>query len=205
MPEERSGSYLSVTGDLNPVVGIVLGSDSDRPAMEEATRTLTEFGITPELVVASAHRSPELLDRYARAAEARGIRVLIAAAGGAAHLAGALAARTVLPVIGVPLDATGLGGLDALLSTVHMPPGGPVAPVSTGSWGARNAAILAVQMLAASDPDLRERLREFKANMARKIEDMAQGLSKPAVTARPEGPKQSPSSEEIASSLRSSQ
>jgi len=188
-----------------PVVGIVLGSDSDRPVMEEAARTLAEFGIAHELVVASAHRSPELLDRYAHSVEARGIRVLIAAAGGAAHLAGALAARTVLPVIGVPLDATGLGGLDALLSTVQMPPGVPVATVSTGSWGARNAAILAVQMLAASDPDLRERLREFKANMARKIEDMAQGLSKPAVTARPEGPKQSPSSEEIASSLRSSQ
>src|SRR5437667_10861892 len=192
MPEERSGSHQSVTGDLNPVVGIVLGSDSDRPAMEEATRTLTEFGITPELVVASAHRSPELLDRYARAAEARGIRVLIAAAGGAAHLAGALAARTVLPVIGVPLDATGLGGLDALLSTVQMPPGVPVATVSTGSWGARNAAILAVQMLAASDPGLRERLREFKGTKAREIEDAAQGLSKPAGIARPGAPNRCP-------------
>jgi len=156
-----------------PVVGIVLGSDSDRPVMEEAARTLAEFGIAHELVIASAHRSPDLLDRYAHSVEARGIRVLIAAAGGAAHLAGALAARTVLPVIGVPLDATGLGGLDALLSTVQMPPGVPVATVSTGSWGARNAAILAVQMLAASDPDLRERLREFKAGMARRLEEKA--------------------------------
>jgi len=205
MPEERSGSHQSVTGDLNPVVGIVLGSDSDRPAMEEATRTLTEFGITPELVVASAHRSPELLDRYARAAEARGIRVLIAAAGGAAHLAGALAARTVLPVIGVPLEATGLGGLDSLLSTVQMPPGVPVATVSIGPWGARNAAILAVQMLATHDPELRERLREFKAKMARKIEESAEGPNQPAVIARPEGPKQSPASEEIASPRRGSQ
>src|SRR2546426_138704 len=156
-----------------PVVGIVLGSDSDRSIMEEAARTLAEFAIAHELVVASAHRSPDLLDRYAHSVEARGIRVLIAAAGGAAHLAGALAARTVLPVIGVPLDATGLGGLDALLSTVQMPPGVPVATVSTGSWGARNAAILAVQILAAGDPDLRERLREFKSKMARKIEEKA--------------------------------
>src|SRR3989441_5088488 len=156
-----------------PVVGIVLGSDSDRPVMEEAARTVAEFGIEHELVVASAHRSPDLLDRYAHSVEARGIRVLIAAAGGAAHLAGALAARTVLPVIGVPLDATGLGGLDALLSTVQMPPGVPVATVSAGSWGARNAAILAVQMLAVSDPDLRERLREFKASMARRLEEKA--------------------------------
>src|SRR3989449_3539407 len=155
------------------VVGIVLRSESDRPVMEEAARTLTEFAIAHELVVASAHRSPDLLDRYAHSVEARRIRVLIAAASGAAHLAGALAARTVLPVIGVPLDATGLGGLDALLSTVQMPPGVPVATVSTGSWGARNAAILAVQMLAASDPGLRERLREFKAKMASKIEEKA--------------------------------
>src|SRR2546430_4941474 len=136
MPEERSGSHLSVTGDLNPVVGIVLGSDSDRPAMEEATRTLTEFGITPELVVASAHRSPELLDRYARAAEARGIRVLIAAAGGAAHLARAPGPRTVLPVIGVPLEATGLGGLDSPPSPGQKAPGGPAATVSLGARGA---------------------------------------------------------------------
>src|SRR5574341_1928352 len=160
-------------GARSPVVGIVLGSDSDRPVMEEAARTLADFGVACEVVVASAHRSPDLLDRYARSAEERGIRVLIAAAGGAAHLAGALAARTVLPVIGVPLDATGLGGLDALLSTVQMPPGVPVAAVSVGSWGARNAAILAVQILAAGEPELRGRLRKFKASMARKLEEQA--------------------------------
>src|SRR2546427_13274297 len=108
-----------------PVVGIVLGSDSDRPVMEEAARTLAEFGIAHELVVASAHRSPDLLDRYAHSVEARGIRVLIAAAGGAAHLAGALAARTVLPGSGVCVDAIGLGGLVALLFTVQMRPRGP--------------------------------------------------------------------------------
>jgi len=153
-----------------PVVGIVLGSESDRSAMEEAARTLSGFGVPFDVIVASAHRSPDLVDHYARSAEERGLRVLIAAAGGAAHLAGALAARTVLPVIGVPLEATGLGGLDALLATVQMPPGVPVATVSIGGWGARNAAILALEMLAISDPALRERLREFKAGMARKVE-----------------------------------
>lgn len=154
----------------NPQVAVVLGSDSDRAVMEDAARTLGEFGIPWECVVASAHRSPELVDRYVRSAEGRGIRVLIAAAGGAAHLAGALAARTVLPVIGVPLDATGLGGLDALLSTVQMPPGVPVAAVSIGAWGARNAAVLAVQILATGDPELRERVRGYKAAMARRLE-----------------------------------
>ncbi len=172
-PEARSPSgHQDPEPDARgPIVGIVLGSDSDRPVMEEAGRTLGEFGIAHEVVIASAHRSPDLLDRYARSAEARGIRVLIAAAGGAAHLAGALAARTVLPVIGVPLDATGLGGLDALLSTVQMPPGVPVATVSTGSWGARNAAVLAAQVLAIGDPALREKLRAHKTQMARRIED----------------------------------
>lgn len=152
------------------LVGIMLGSESDRPTMDEATRTLSDFGVGFEVVVASAHRSPDLVDRYVRSAEQRGLRVLIAAAGGAAHLAGAVAARTVLPVIGVPLEATGLGGLDALLSTVQMPPGVPVATVSVGSWGARNAAILALEILATADPGLREHLREFKAQMAAKIE-----------------------------------
>jgi len=152
------------------LVGIMLGSESDRPTMDEATRTLSDFGVGFEVVVASAHRSPDLVDRYVRSAEQRGLRVLIAAAGGAAHLAGAVAARTVLPVIGVPLEATGLGGLDALLSTVQMPPGVPVATVSVGTWGARNAAILALEILATADPGLRERLREFKAQMAAKIE-----------------------------------
>ena len=156
---------------VRPLVGIVLGSDSDREVMEEAARTLAQFDVPFEMIVASAHRSPDLLDRYARTVEERGLRVLIAAAGGAAHLAGALAARTVLPVIGVPLEATGLGGLDALLSTVQMPPGVPVATVSIGSWGARNAAILAVQILAVSNPELRRKLREHKAGMARRLEE----------------------------------
>ena len=167
---------------VRPLVGIVLGSDSDREVMEEAARTLAQFDVPFEMIVASAHRSPDLLDRYARTVEERGIRVLIAAAGGAAHLGGALAARTVLPVIGVPLEATGLGGLDALLSTVQMPPGVPVATVSIGSWGARNAAILAVQILATADSDLRKRLAEFKKQMTRKIEEKSQGIFESRVT-----------------------
>jgi phosphoribosylaminoimidazole carboxylase PurE protein len=161
-----------------PVVGIVLGSDSDRAVMEDAAKTLAEFDVPHELTVASAHRSPDLLDRYARTAEERGVRVLIAAAGGAAHLAGSLAARTVLPVIGVPLEATGLGGLDALLSTAQMPPGVPVATVSIGSWGARNAALLAVQILSTNDATLRERFREFKIKMASKFESVYQRVDR---------------------------
>lgn len=168
----------------NPQVAVVLGSESDRPVMEDAARTLGEFGVPWEVVVASAHRSPELLDRYARSAESRGIRVLIAAAGGAAHLAGALAARTVVPVIGVPLDSTGLGGLDALLSTVQMPPGVPVAAVSIGAWGARNAAVLAVQMLATGDPELRERVRAYKAAMAKRLEANAAEMRMPTPPSR---------------------
>lgn len=157
-----------------PRAAILLGSESDRPAMDDAVKILQEFAVDHEVVVASAHRTPELLDRYVRAAEGRGIRVIIAAAGGAAHLAGAAAARTVLPVIGVPLDATGLGGLDALLSTVQMPPGVPVATVSIGAWGARNAALLAVEMLAIDNEALRERLRAYRAKAAGAIESAAE-------------------------------
>lgn len=159
-----------------PRVAVLLGSESDRPAMAEAVKLLAEFGVDHEVVVASAHRTPDLLDRYVRAAEGRGIRVIIAAAGGAAHLAGAAAARTVLPVIGVPLDATGLGGLDALLSTVQMPPGIPVATVSIGAWGARNAALLAVEMLAIDDETLRDRLRTHRAKTAAAIEAAAEEI-----------------------------
>ncbi len=141
--------------------------------MEDAGRLLTQFGVPYEVVVASAHRSPDLVARYVQTAEGRGIRVFVAAAGGAAHLAGAIAARTVLPVIGVPLEATGLGGLDALLSTVQMPPGVPVATVAIGNWGAQNAAILAVQILGTSDPALRARLREWKLQKAQELEAQA--------------------------------
>ena len=160
-----------------PRVAIILGSESDRAVMDEAAKTLVEFGVDHEVVVASAHRTPDLLDRYVRAAEARGIRVIIAGSGGAAHLAGAVAARTVLPVIGVPLDATGLGGLDALLSTVQMPPGIPVATVSIGTWGARNAALLAVEVLGVSEESLRERVRAYRAKAAAGIESAAREIT----------------------------
>jgi phosphoribosylaminoimidazole carboxylase PurE protein len=160
-----------------PRVAILLGSESDHTVMDDAAMMLLEFGVHHEVVVASAHRTPDLLDRYVRTAESRGIRVIIAGAGGAAHLAGAVAARSVLPVIGVPLDATGLGGLDALLSTVQMPPGIPVATVSIGTWGARNAALLAVEMLAISDEPLRERLRAYRAKAAAAIELAAQEIT----------------------------
>ena len=156
-----------------PRVAVILGSESDRAVMDAVTPLLDEFGVVHETIVASAHRAPDLVDRYAREAEGRGIRVIIAAAGGAAHLAGAVAARTVLPVIGVPLDATGLGGLDALLSTVQMPPGVPVATVSVGAWGARNAALLALQIIATSDEGLRERLRARRAKTAAAVEAAA--------------------------------
>jgi phosphoribosylaminoimidazole carboxylase PurE protein len=157
-----------------PRVAIILGSESDRATMDDTVKILTEFALDYEVVVASAHRAPNLLDQYVRGAEERGIRVFIAAAGGAAHLAGAVAARTVLPVIGVPLEATPLGGLDALLSTAQMPPGIPVATVSIGGWGARNAALLAVAMLGITDGALRERLRAARAKTAAAMESAAQ-------------------------------
>ena len=163
-------------GDARPRVGIVVGSDSDLPVVEKAARVLRQFGIPFEMTIASAHRSPERARRIAQESEERGWRVIIVAAGGAAHLAGALAAHTVLPVIGVPLDATPLRGLDALLATVQMPPGVPVATMAVGSWGMHNAALLAVQILATVDDDLRRRLHEEKARLARVVEEKAAAL-----------------------------
>ncbi|NDY42849.1 5-(carboxyamino)imidazole ribonucleotide mutase [Dissulfurirhabdus thermomarina] len=163
--------------DSTPVVGIVLGSGSDREVMEAARSVLEEFGVPCEMTVASAHRSPERAAAYARGAAGRGLKVLIAGAGMAAHLAGVLAAHTTLPVVGVPLAGSPLQGLDALLSTVQMPPGVPVATVALGAAGARNAAILAVQILALSDPRLAERLEAHKAAMAAAVERQAEELA----------------------------
>jgi phosphoribosylaminoimidazole carboxylase PurE protein len=146
-----------------PVVGILMGSESDRPRMEGASEVLTELGVPHEVQVLSAHRSPAEVAAYAEGAAGRGLRVLIAGAGMAAHLAGAVAARTVLPVIGVPLDGSPLLGLDALLATVQMPPGVPVATVAVGSAGAKNAGYLAAQILALSDAALRQRLETRRA------------------------------------------
>lgn len=152
-----------------PLVGILMGSDSDLPTMEEAAKILQEFGVRFALHVASAHRSPDRVARFAREAEGRGFRVLIAGAGNAAHLAGVIAAHTILPVIGVPMDGGSLNGLDALLSTVQMPGGIPVATVAIGKAGARNAALLAVEMLALSDPPLRRRLLAYRAKQTAQV------------------------------------
>lgn len=149
-----------------PLVSIIMGSDSDLPAMNPAAEILKEFGVPYELQVLSAHRSPELVRDFAAKAQTRGLKVIIAGAGGAAHLAGVVAAHTVLPVVGVPINSTPLNGFDALLSTVQMPAGIPVATVAVGDAGSRNAAVLAVQMLALSDPQLREKLVEYKKKLA---------------------------------------
>ncbi len=148
-----------------PIVGMVMGSDSDLKVMEEAAKILKEAGVGCEMRVLSAHRAPEETARYAKTAAARGLKVLIGGAGGAAHLAGLLAAHSILPVIGVPLDATALKGVDSFLSTLQMPPGVPVATVSIGPWGARNAGILAVQILAIGDRRLSNFLKKWKASL----------------------------------------
>lgn len=159
-----------------PLVGIVMGSDSDRSVMEEAGAILEQFGIPYEISICSAHRSPEKAASYARTASERGIRVLIAGAGGAAHLAGTLAAYSTLPVIAVPLSSTPLQGLDSLLSTVQMPAGVPVATMALDRAGAHNAAYLATQILALADSDLAKKLREFKDKLAREVEDKDRAL-----------------------------
>ncbi len=150
-------------------VGIVMGSDSDLPVMRNAAAVLDELGVESELRIISAHRTPEEAASYAKTAEERGLRVIIAGAGGAAHLAGTMAAWSILPVIGVPIKSEALNGLDSLLSTAQMPSGVPVATVAIG--GAKNAGILAAQILAIEDADLRERIREFKRNLAETVAD----------------------------------
>jgi phosphoribosylamine---glycine ligase len=159
-----------------PAVGIVMGSDSDLPVMEEAAAMLKKFGIPFEMTVASAHRSPERAMAFATGALERGMKVIIAGAGHAAHLAGVLAAHTILPVIGVPIDSSSLQGLDSLLSTVQMPPGIPVATMALGKSGARNAGIFAAQMLALSDPGVAAAIHRFKKDMATEVERKAEKL-----------------------------
>jgi len=154
-----------------PLVGILMGSDSDLPIMEEVASTLNQLQIAFEISICSAHRSPEKAAQYAKSAEERGIKVLIAGAGAAAHLAGALAAHSLLPVIGIPLSSSPLHGLDALLSTAQMPAGVPVATMALDRAGARNAAILAAQILALRDARLAARLRGLKEKMAEEIDE----------------------------------
>ena len=152
-----------------PRVGIVGGSRSDFPVLEKAAALLTELGVPNELRVVSAHRTPDLLYRYAEEAPARGLQVIIAGAGGAAHLPGMLAAKTILPVIGVPIPTQHLGGLDSLLSIVQMPRGVPVATVAIGN--AENAAILAAEILAVADPEVRTRVAAYRAAQTQSVLD----------------------------------
>ena len=162
--------------DANVRVGILMGSDSDWETVREAAAALSELQIPYEVHVASAHRSPELVREYVRSAPDKGIGVLIAAAGGAAHLAGVVAAQTTLPVIGIPIATPALGGLDSLLSTVQMPAGVPVATVAIGPAGARNAGILAAQILALADPALRKRIEELKRGLAQNVQEKDKAL-----------------------------
>ncbi|HZE21584.1 MAG TPA: 5-(carboxyamino)imidazole ribonucleotide mutase [Desulfobaccales bacterium] len=150
-------------------VGMVLGSASDWPQVEPGAALLQDWGIPFEVVVASAHRAPQRAQAYAREAAARGLKVIIAAAGAAAHLAGVLASETTLPVIGVPLPGSSLNGLDSLLATVQMPAGVPVATMAIGAAGARNAAIFAAQILALGDPGHKARLERHKQELAQKV------------------------------------
>src|SRR5215813_3475808 len=154
-----------------PLVGILMGSKSDWEVMRSADQTLTDFGVPHECHVMSAHRTPALASEFASGAEARGIEVIIAAAGGAAHLAGVLAAHTVLPILGVPMKSDALNGLDSLLATVQMPAGIPVGTLAIGKAGATNAALLAIAILANSRPELREKLHAFRKDQEKKIRE----------------------------------
>ncbi len=159
---------------MTALAGVVMGSDSDWPVMSAAAQALEEFGVVHEVDVVSAHRMPHAMLAYGASADERGLRVLVAGAGGAAHLPGMLAAVTPLPVIGVPVPLRHLDGMDSLLSIVQMPAGVPVATVSIG--GARNAGLLAVRILAAADPALRERMREFQADLERQARAKGEAL-----------------------------
>jgi len=158
------------------LVSIVMGSDSDLEIMREAGKALDDFGIPYEIDVTSAHRSPDRSADFAKKAADRGIKVIIAAAGGAAHLAGVIAAHTILPVIGVPIPSTSLNGMDSLLSTVQMPPGIPVATVAIGKWGATNAGILAAQILAVGDEAMAKKLHGHKEKLAQGVEEKSKKL-----------------------------
>ena len=158
-----------------PLVSIVMGSDSDLEIMREAGKALDDFGVAYEIDVTSAHRSPDRTAEFARTAADRGIRVIIAGAGGAAHLAGVIAAHTMLPVIGVPITSV-LNGLDSLLATVQMPAGIPVATVAIGKAGATNAGILAAQILALSSPDIAKKMQAHKQKLATGVEEKSRKL-----------------------------
>jgi 5-(carboxyamino)imidazole ribonucleotide mutase len=160
----------------SPLVSIVMGSDSDLEIMNEAAKALDDFGISYEIDVTSAHRSPARTAEFARAAASRGVKVIIAGAGGAAHLAGVIAAETTLPVIGVPIPSTPLNGMDSLLAIVQMPAGIPVATVAIGKPGATNAGILAAQIIGLGSPSIAGKLKNLKEKLAKSVEEKSQKL-----------------------------
>ena len=158
------------------LVSVVMGSDSDLPVMEEAVKVLTEFAVPHELYLTSAHRTPERTTAFARSAAKRRVRIIIVGAGAAAHLAGVIASQTLLPVVGVPIDATSLKGMDALLATVQMPGGIPVATMAIGKAGAKNAALFAVRILALEDASLQKKLQIYIRKMASEVERKHENL-----------------------------
>jgi phosphoribosylaminoimidazole carboxylase PurE protein len=153
-----------------PLVSVLMGSDSDLPILRETTKILKAFSIPYDIAISSAHRSPDKTIRYAQEASKRGVEVIIAGAGGAAHLAGVIAAHTLLPVIGIPIDSSPLRGLDSLLSTVQMPGGVPVATMAIGKAGAKNAGILAAQILSLKYPEIRKALEDYRKGLTAKVE-----------------------------------
>jgi 5-(carboxyamino)imidazole ribonucleotide mutase len=179
-----SALYIFARRDnfMKPVVGIIVGSDSDLPLIQETTSVLDELNIPYEVTIGSAHRTPERVAEYVSTASERGIRVIIAAAGGAAHLPGVVASKTNLPVIGIPVDNGPLNGIDALYSIVQMPGGVPVASMAIGKAGARNAGIFAAQILALMDSELAKRLTDFRQKMAESVQDKADKLAEVGLT-----------------------
>lgn len=158
-------------GEQTPLVGVIMGSKSDWDTMSQAAEVLSEFGVPHECRIVSAHRTPELMQEYAAAAADRGLEVIIAGAGGAAHLPGMVAAQTTVPVLGVPVQSKALNGLDSLLSIVQMPAGIPVGTLAIGPAGARNAALLAIAMLANTRPELRRKLQEFRRRQSAQVKE----------------------------------
>jgi 5-(carboxyamino)imidazole ribonucleotide mutase len=167
--EARGDALESTSMQENPLVAVVMGSKSDYATLSPAVEILREFAVPHEARVVSAHRTPDLLFEYASQAEARGLRVIIAGAGGAAHLPGMLASKTLVPVLGVPVPATMLQGMDSLLSIVQMPKGVPVGALAIGQPGAANAALLAIEILATTDLDLRQRLRTWRESRTKEV------------------------------------
>jgi phosphoribosylaminoimidazole carboxylase PurE protein len=181
--EQMSGANASPIGrshqemsGAKPVVGIIMGSDSDLPTMQEAVKILKQFEIPYEIGVYSAHRSPHRTAEYVTTAQARGLKLIIAGAGSSAHLAGVTAAETTLPVIGVPVDSSPLSGFDALLSTVQMPPGVPVATMGVGKSGATNAGVFAVQILALTDEVLAAKLKDYKSQLEKNVAEKSKKI-----------------------------